>query len=117
VDYAVIKGCTATLSRDFAFSPISAASQPFLLRALSYMRDLPRERAVSQQIGVDDGGSKNRDLTLDPLKRGRISTGAWHGKSIYRRAIYRGDAALGASRYCDACGDGRIDGADRRRRG
>jgi hypothetical protein len=57
--------------RDFAFSPISAASQPFLLRALSYMRDLPRERAESQQIGVDGGGSKNRDLTLDPLKRGQ----------------------------------------------
>src|SRR5258708_12154726 len=59
--------------RDFAFSPISAASQPFLLRALSYMRDLPRERAVSQQIGVDGGGSKNRDVTLDPLKRGQAS--------------------------------------------
>jgi len=57
--------------RDFAFSPISAASQPFLLRALSYMRDLPRERAESQQIVVDGGGSKNRDLTLDPLKRGQ----------------------------------------------
>src|SRR5258707_15371685 len=59
--------------RDFAFSPISAASEPFLLRALSYMRDLPRERAESQQIGVDGGGSKNRDLTLDPLKRGQAS--------------------------------------------
>src|SRR6266404_3427050 len=59
--------------RDFAFSPISAASQPFLLRALSYMRDLPRERAESQQIVVDGGGSKNRDLTLDPLKRGQAS--------------------------------------------
>src|SRR5260370_31950666 len=55
--------------RDFAFSPISAARQPFLLRALSYMRDLPRERAESQQIGVDGGGSKNRDLTLYPTKR------------------------------------------------
>jgi hypothetical protein len=33
--------------RDFAFGKISAASQPFLLRALSYMRELPRERAAS----------------------------------------------------------------------
>src|SRR5215472_10383250 len=41
--------------------------------ALSYMRELPRERAESQQIGVDGGGSKNRDLTLDPLKRGQAS--------------------------------------------
>jgi hypothetical protein len=38
---------------DFAFSPISAASQPFLLRALSYIKDLSRERAESQQIYVD----------------------------------------------------------------
>src|SRR5215467_11945325 len=59
--------------RDFAFTPISAASQPFLLRALSYMRELPRERAESQQIGVDGGGSKNRDLTLDLLKCGQAS--------------------------------------------
>src|SRR5258707_7945379 len=59
--------------RDFAFSPISAASEPFLLRALSYMRDLPRERAESQQIVVDGGGSKKRDLTLDPLKPGQAS--------------------------------------------
>src|SRR5260370_42583781 len=41
--------------------------------ALSYMRDLPRERAESQQIGVDGGGFKNCDLTLDPLKRGQAS--------------------------------------------
>jgi len=37
------------------------------------MKDLPRERAESQQIGMDGGGSKNRDLTLDPLKRGQAS--------------------------------------------
>src|SRR5258708_6514924 len=44
-----------------------------LLCALSYMKGLPRERAESQQIGMDGGGSKNRDLTLDPLKRGQAS--------------------------------------------
>jgi lipoprotein-anchoring transpeptidase ErfK/SrfK len=49
------------------------AGQPFLLRAPSYTRDVPRERAESQQVGVDGGGSKNRDLTLDPLKRGQAS--------------------------------------------
>src|SRR5258708_39076022 len=59
--------------RDFAFSPISAASQPFLLCALSYMRDLPRDRAESQQMAWMAAVPKNRDLTLDPLKRGQAS--------------------------------------------
>jgi hypothetical protein len=78
--------------RDFAFSP-NFSREPALLQPpagpsscarLSYMKDLPREHAESQQIGVDGGGSKNRDLTPDPLG---ISTEARHGKSIYRRPI------------------------------
>src|SRR5215467_7303170 len=59
--------------RDFAFSPISAASRPFLLRSAVIYEILATERAESQQIGVDGGGSKNRDRTLDPLKRGQAS--------------------------------------------
>jgi lipoprotein-anchoring transpeptidase ErfK/SrfK len=46
-------------------------------RAVVYER-LPRECAESEQIGVDAGGSKNRDPALDPLKRGQGSQ-ARHG--------------------------------------
>src|SRR5579871_4559273 len=53
-------------------SPNFSREPAFLLRALSYMRDLPGQHAESQQIAVDGGGSKNRDLTLDP-ERGQAS--------------------------------------------
>ena len=78
------------------------------------MRDLP------PNIPIAPGANRAawRRLIVPILTRARtgISTGVWHGKSIYDGAIHPGDAAFGLSRHCDARGDGRPDGADRRRR-
>ena len=55
--------------------PISAASHPSFVRSLSYMRELPTERAMVPRnelvaYGVGCWLSRHRDLTLDPRKRG-----------------------------------------------
>src|SRR5579871_1298059 len=51
----------------------SAASQPFLLRALSYIKRLATGTCRTSANSVDGGGSKKRNLTGDPLKCGRAS--------------------------------------------
>src|SRR6185437_10584737 len=101
---------------------VSAASHPSFVRSLWYMRELPTERAIVPRnelavYGVGYWLSKHRDLTIDQRKRRHAFQRAWHGKSIYDGAIYRGCAARVARHHCDARGDGRTDGADCRRGG
>jgi hypothetical protein len=57
------------------FVRISAASHPSFVRSLSYMREMPTERAMVPRnelvaYGVGCWLSRHRDLTLDPRKRG-----------------------------------------------
>ncbi len=55
--------------------PISAASHPSFVRSLSYITELPTERAIVPRnelaaYGVGCWLSRHRDLTLDQRKRG-----------------------------------------------
>ena len=110
-----------TSIRDIRWRLPRIETVPFV-RSLSYMRECPTDvRSPQERIG----GvwcwqlviQRSRFDTRSTQTRTRIPTGHGMVKSIDDGAIHRGDAALGACRHCDARGDGRTDGADRRRGG